>query len=127
MILQSQTDKNNITSILERLILQLPDQVSTLKTQLDRRDKVIKTLLEKLRKKYHEEISPYGAKTNDSTVVQTSSVIQGTSIKAQHDNININQDSSINSIKKAQNIAQAITNTDVPPASKENTKKQIQY
>ena len=121
MILQSQTDKNNITSILERLILQLPDQVSTLKTQLDRRDKVIKTLLEKLGKKYHEEISPYGAKTNDSSVVQT------TSIKAQHDNININQDSSINSITKAQNIAQAITNTDVPPASKENTKKQIQY
>ena len=34
----------------------------------------------------------------------------------------MNQDSSINSITKAQNITQAITNTDVPPISKENTK-----
>ena len=34
----------------------------------------------------------------------------------------MNQDSSINSITKAQNITQAITNTDVPPKSKENTK-----
>ena len=35
----------------------------------------------------------------------------------------MNQDSSINSIKKAQNITQAITNTDVPPTSKEYIKK----
>ena len=34
----------------------------------------------------------------------------------------MNQDSSINSITKAQNITQAITNTEVPPISKENTK-----
>ena len=34
----------------------------------------------------------------------------------------MNQNSSINSITKAQNITQAITNTDVPPISKENTK-----
>ena len=34
----------------------------------------------------------------------------------------VNQDSSINSITKAQNITQAINNTDVPPTSKENTK-----
>ena len=33
----------------------------------------------------------------------------------------MNQDSSINNIT-AQNITQAITNTDVPPTSKENTK-----
>ena len=34
----------------------------------------------------------------------------------------MNKDSSINSITKAQNIAQAITNTDVPPISKETQK-----
>ena len=120
--IQSQTDNINITSILERLIVQLQDQVSTLKNQLDRKDKVINTLLEKLEKKHHEEISPSRATTNGSSVVQTSSVIQGTSVETQHDNINMNQDSSINSITKAQNITQAITNTDVPPISKENTK-----
>ena len=46
--IQSQTDNTDITSILERLIVQLQDQVSTLKNQLDRKDKVINTLLEKL-------------------------------------------------------------------------------
>ena len=46
----------------------------------DRKDKVINTLLEKLEKKYHEEISPSRATTNGSSVVQTSSVIQGTSV-----------------------------------------------
>ena len=45
--IQSQID-NNISSILERLIVQLQDQVSTIKNQLDRKDKVINTLLEKL-------------------------------------------------------------------------------
>ena len=50
--------------------------------------------------------------------LETSSVIQGTSVETQHDNINMNQDSSINSITKAKNI----TNTDVPPISTENTK-----
>ena len=119
--IQSQTDNINISSILERLIVQLQDQVSTLKNQLDRKDKVINTV-EKLEKKHHEEISPARATTNGSSVVQTSSVIQGTSVETQHDNINMNQDSSINSITKAQNITQAITNTDVPPISKENTK-----
>ena len=49
--IQSQTDNINITSILERLIVQLQDQVSTLKNQLDRKDKVINPLLEKLEKK----------------------------------------------------------------------------
>ena len=34
----------------------------------------------------------------------------------------MNQDSSINSITKAQNITKAITNTDIPPISQENTK-----
>ena len=34
----------------------------------------------------------------------------------------MNQDSTINNITTAQNITQAITNTDVPPTSKENTK-----
>ena len=34
----------------------------------------------------------------------------------------MNKDSSINSITKAQNTTQAITNTDVPPISEENTK-----
>ena len=73
--IQSQTDNINITSILKRLIVQLQDQVSTLKNQLDRKDKVINTLLEKLEKK-REEISPFRATTNGSSVVQTSSVIQ---------------------------------------------------
>ena len=39
-----------------------------------------------------------------------------------NDNINMNQESSINSIAKAQNITQAITNNEVRPTSKENTK-----
>ena len=34
----------------------------------------------------------------------------------------MNQDSTINNITTTQNIIQAITNTDVPPTSKENTK-----
>ena len=85
--IQSQTDNINITSILERLIVQLQDQVSTLKNQLDRKDKVINTLLEKLEKKHHEEIPPSRTTTNGSSVVQTSFVIQGTSVKTQHINI----------------------------------------
>ena len=114
--IQSQTDNINISSILERLIVQLQDQVCTLKNELDRKDKVINTLQEKLETK-HQAI------TNGSSVVQTSSVIQAASVKTQHDTINMNQDSSINSITNTQNITQAITNTDVPPTSKENTKK----
>ena len=78
--IQSQTDNINITSILERLIVQLQDQVSTLKNQLDRKDKVINTLLEKLEKKHHEDISPSQATANGSSVVQTSSIIHGTSV-----------------------------------------------
>ena len=53
--IQSQTDNINISSILERLIVQLQDQVSTLKSQLDKKNKVINTLLEKLEKKHHEK------------------------------------------------------------------------
>ena len=56
--IQSQTDNINISCILERLIVQLQDQVSTLKNPLDRKDKVINTLLEKLEKNHHDEISP---------------------------------------------------------------------
>ena len=48
--IQSHSDNINISSILERLILQLQDQVSALKNQLDRKDEVINTLLEKLEK-----------------------------------------------------------------------------
>ena len=48
---QSQTDNICISSVLERLINQLQDQVSTLKYQLDRKDKVINTLLKKTEKK----------------------------------------------------------------------------
>ena len=69
--IQSQTDSINITSILERLIAQLQDQVSTLKNQLDRKDKVIGTLLEKLEKKHHEEISPSQVRKNSSSVLET--------------------------------------------------------
>ena len=124
---QSQTDNINISSILERLIEKLQDQISILKNQLDRKDKVINTLLEKLEKKHHEEISLSRATTNGSSVVQTSSVIKATSVKTQHDNISMNQDSTINNITTAQNTTHAITNTDVPTTSKENTKKQIRY
>ena len=99
--LQSQTDNTNISSVLERLIAQLQDQVSALKNHLDRNDEVINTLLEKLEKKHHEEISSSRATTNSSSVVQTSSVIQATSVKTQHDNINKNQDFIINNITKA--------------------------
>ena len=34
----------------------------------------------------------------------------------------MNEDSTTNNITTAQNISQAITNTDAPPTSKENTK-----
>ena len=59
--------------------------------------------------------------TNASTVIQTSSIIQATSIKTHHDSINMNQDSLI-STPATQNITQAITNADVLPTSIENTK-----
>ena len=57
-----------------------------------------------------------------ASVVQTSSVIKATFVKAHHYNINRNQDSSINNKTTAENITHTITNTDVPPTSKENTK-----
>ena len=79
--MQSQTDNINISCILGRLIVPLQDQVSTLKNPLDRKDKVINTVLEKLEKKHHDEISSSRAKTNDSFVVQTSSVIEATTVK----------------------------------------------
>ena len=63
--IQSQTD-NIISMALKRLIVQLQDEVSTLKNQLDRKDKVINTLLEK---KDHGEIFPSRATTNGSSVV----------------------------------------------------------
>ena len=56
----------------------------------------------------------YSIALNAHYVVQTSSVIQVASVETQHDNISMNQYSSINSITKAQNITQAITNTEVP-------------
>ena len=68
---QSHTNNINISSISERLIVQLQDQVSTLKNQLDRKDKVIGTLLEKLEKKHHDEISPSQVRKNSSSVLQT--------------------------------------------------------
>ena len=67
--IQSQTDNIIISMALKRLIVQLQDQVFTLKNQLDRKDKVIKTLLEKSEKKDHEEIFPSRATTNGSSVV----------------------------------------------------------
>ena len=67
--IQSQTDNIIISMALKRLIVQLQDQVSTLKNQLDRKDKVINTLLEKSEKKDHEEIFPSRATTNGSSVV----------------------------------------------------------
>ena len=39
-----------MSSILERLVLQLRDQISILKNQLDKKDKAINTLPEKLKK-----------------------------------------------------------------------------
>ena len=50
--LQNQNDSNNNTTldILERMISHLEDQVSTLKEQLNRKDKVINILLGKLEK-----------------------------------------------------------------------------
>ena len=66
--IQSQTD-NIISMALKRLIVQLQDEVSTLKNQLDRKDKVINTLLEKSEKKDHGEIFPSRATTNGSSVV----------------------------------------------------------
>ena len=67
--IQSQTDNIIISMALKRLIVQLQVQVSTLKNQLDKKDKVINTLLEKSEKKDHEEIFPSRATTNGSSVV----------------------------------------------------------
>ena len=69
--IQSQTDKINVSSIIERLIVQLQEQVSTLKNQLDRGNKVINTL-EKLEKRHHEGVYLSPATTNGLSVVQTS-------------------------------------------------------
>ena len=66
--IQSQIDNINISRILQRLIVQLQDQVSTLKNQLDRKDN---TFLKKLEKQHHEEVSPSRATRNGSFVVQT--------------------------------------------------------
>ena len=95
--------------MLERLIIQLQEQVTTLKYQLDKKDGVINTLLEKLEKKEHEESSPSRATKNGSSIIQTSPIIQATFVKTQHGNINMNQESSINNIPTAQNITQGIT------------------
>ena len=53
--LKSQNDNINTSRILERLSAELQDQVSALKNHLERKDKVINTLLEKLEKTDHEE------------------------------------------------------------------------
>ena len=58
--------------------MQLQDQVSNLKNQLDRKGKVIYMLLEKLEKKHHEEIFLCRATAYGSSVFQTSSVTQAT-------------------------------------------------
>ena len=42
--IQSKTDNINMSSILEKVIVQLQDQVSTSKNQLDMKDKVINKL-----------------------------------------------------------------------------------
>ena len=55
--------------------MQLQDQVSTLKNQLDSKDKVINTLLEKCEKKHHEEIFPSQATGIGSSIVQTLSYL----------------------------------------------------
>ena len=81
-----------MSSILERLVSQLRDQISISKNQLDKKGKVINTLLEKLEKKYHEEISPSPARPYDSPIVQTSSVIQATSVKTEDHNTNMIQE-----------------------------------
>ena len=74
--LQNQNDSNNSTTlnILERLISHLEDQVSTLKEQLNRKDKVINILLGKLEKRESEEAFSRQCKTNNLPLIQTSSV-----------------------------------------------------
>ena len=67
----------------------------------------------------------YSIALNAYYVVQTSSVIQVASVETQHDNISMNQYSSINSITKAQNITQAITNTEVPQYLKKTQKTNL--
>ena len=47
-----------ISPILERLITQLRDEVVTLKNQLDRKDKIIDNLLEKLENKVSKDVTP---------------------------------------------------------------------
>ena len=114
--MQSQTDNINITSFLERLIVQLEDQVSALKSEFDTKDKRI---TRKIRKKHHEEISFLSYKKWFICCSNFIRYQKKSSLKTQHGNMNMNQDS-INSITKAQNITQAITSTDVLPTSKEN-------
>ena len=74
--LQNQNDSYNNTTlnILERLISHLEDQVSTLKEQLNRKDKVINILLRKLEKREYEETFSPQCKTNNLPLIQTSSV-----------------------------------------------------
>ena len=106
--------------------MQPQDQVSTLKDQLDKKDKIINISLEKLVKKNHEDIFPLRATTNGSSLIQTSSIIQATSPTTQHDNMpdntNKNKNSSINYKPAAQNIAQVVANADVPATSKKSQK-----
>ena len=74
--LQNQNDSNNNTTlnILERLISHLEDQVSTLKEQLNRKDKLINILLGKLEKRESKEAFSCQCKTNNLPLIQTSSV-----------------------------------------------------
>ena len=74
--LQNQNDSNNNTTmnILERLISHLEDEVSTLKEQLNRKDKVINILLGKSEKRECEEAFSCQCKTNNLPFIQTSSV-----------------------------------------------------
>ena len=73
----------------------------------------------------HEETSPPRVTTNVSSVIQTSFVIPATSVTAQHGNINMNKDYSMNNKPSAQNITRVITNPDVPLTSRENTKNEF--
>ena len=72
--LRSSYDDNNIPLILERLITQLQDQVSTLKDQLNKKDKLIESLFEKLEKKENKTFSP---ECNDSQI-KTKLFLKGT-------------------------------------------------
>ena len=99
----------------------MQDQVSMLKNQLDRKDKVVNTLLEKFKKKTSLRNFPFPS-YNKWFICCSNFIHYSSYLCKNRENININQDSTIDNITKAQNITQAMTNTDVQPTCKENTK-----